>query len=489
MTGWDLATVFFVYGLAFFAMGLAVWLEGGRASDPRLRRALWPLALFGLIHGGHEWIEMFQQLGRLPGQLTAGAAWEATRIGVIVGSFLLLATSGAYLLAVTEPLRRRALWVPLGLTLVWGVGSIAIVAYPGSGATPWAMLDVWARYVVGVPGALLAAIGLVIQQREFRRAGLHRFGRDSLWAAVAFFWYGAVGQVFVRASALPPSDWLNQDLFFAWFGFPIQLLRAGCAMLVAVFVIRFLRAFEVEAQGRMLALQAARLEEAQHRDALRRELLQRVVGAQEAERQRVARELHDATGQSLTALGLGLHSISPLLGRNLVLARDRLGRLEALVNTTLDELRQVIADLRPPQLDDLGLPAALRWLAQTQRMRATLLVRVSIVGRERGLEPATRIALFRIAQEALTNAVKHGQASTVDLKLDYAPDAVILRVVDDGQGFVVRLSEERDRPAWGLLGMQERAALLGGQCAINSAPGSGATVEVRIPDAAQEAAS
>jgi len=203
----------------------------------------------------------------------------------------------------------------------------------------------------------------------------------------------------------------------------------------------------------------------------------------------VARELHDATGQSLTALGLGLHSISPLLGRNLVLARDRLGRLEALVNTTLDELRQVIADLRPPQLDDLGLPAALRWLAQTQRMRATLLVRVSIVGRERGLEPATRIALFRIAQEALTNAVKHGQASTVDLKLDYAPDAVILRVVDDGQGFVVRLSEERDRPAWGLLGMQERAALLGGQCAINSAPGSGATVEVRIPDAAQEAAS
>lgn len=484
---WNLAVVYFVYGLAFFSMGLAVWLEGGRASDPRLRRALQPLVVFGFLHGGHEWLEMFQQLGQLPAGLNTGDSWEIFRLAIIVLSMIPLATFGALLFAFTDRLRNLARVTPLVLLGVWGLGVLGIRA-SAAPDTLWAMLNVWTRYSLGVPGALLAAGGLIMQQREFRRAGLGGFGRDSLWAAVAFFWYGAVGQVFVRASALPPSHVINQELFLSWFGFPIQIFRAGCAVFVALFVIRFLRAFEVEGQRRLAELQGTQLEEAKRREAQRGELLQRVVAAQEAERQRVARELHDATGQTLTAIGLGLRSVIPLLHQDDGSAEQRVARLETLTTDALDELRHIIAGLRPSHLDDLGLAPALRWYAKEVESRSSLHVNVEADGQERQLDPAVRIALFRIAQEALANAVRHSGATLVTLNVNWLPQAVGLTVDDNGCGFMPVAPDASARPTWGLLGMRERAALLHGRCTITSRPGEGTRVEVVIPDPTIEAA-
>ncbi|MBL8046432.1 MAG: sensor histidine kinase [Anaerolineales bacterium] len=480
-----MAVIFFFYGLAFFTMGLAVWLEGGRASDERLRRALKPLALFGLIHGGHEWLEMFQLLGLLPSYLNNDATWEAIRLGIIAVSFLPLATFGGLLFASNEHLQQGMLFIPLGLTVVWALGGLGLISNHSLENQLWPALDVWTRYTLGVPSALLAAAGLVVQQRAFRRAGLSRFGRDSLWAAIAFFWYGAVGQMFVRASPLPPSTFLNQDLFLSWFGFPIQLLRALCAALVALFVIRFLRAFEVETQKQIADLHAARLEEAERREAQRSEFLRRVVAAQEAERQRIARELHDATGQSLTALGLGLRGAATALELDKAVTHQRLVALETLTNQTLDELRHLIADLRPSHLDDLGLASALRWYASELEARTPLRTLVNVSGQERELSPTVKITLFRIAQEALTNVVKHSGAAQASLYLGYGLHAVRLSVEDDGHGFETQ-APTAERPTWGLLGMQERATLLGGRCEIHSRPGRGTRVEAEIPLVAQE---
>ena len=108
---------------------------------------------------------------------------------------------------------------------------------------------------------MLAAIGLVAQQRAFRRAGLIRFGQDSLWASISFGWYSLVGQLFTQASSLPPSNFLNENLFLEVIGFPIQTLRAVTAIFAAVFVIRFLRAFQVESDHKIAELQEARLQE------------------------------------------------------------------------------------------------------------------------------------------------------------------------------------------------------------------------------------
>jgi signal transduction histidine kinase len=308
-----------------------------------------------------------------------------------------------------------------------------------------------------------------------------QFGRDSLWAAIAFAWYGLVGQAFTRVSLLPPSTFLNQNLFMEVFGFPVQLLRAIAAGAASAFVVRFLRAFEVERQRQIASLQAARLDEAKKREALRGDLLRRVVEAQEAERQRIARELHDETGQALTAIGLGLRGVEGTIHMDGEKATRNLRHLEELVSHSLDELQRLIADLRPSHLDDLGLPAALRWYTSEVQKRSELDVAVEIEGEEHPIPGTVKIALFRVAQEALTNVLKHASATSAQLWLSFEEENVRIRVWDDGCGFDSEKLAFENAASWGLMGMRERAALLGGEFHILSRPGRGTLVEVTIP--------
>jgi signal transduction histidine kinase len=474
--------IFSIYGLAFYSMGLALLLEGRRGSDLRLRQALRPLAAFAFLHGIHEWIEAYDRLGLLPWQDTYSIVWDAIRLAILAFSFLSLAAFGAQLLASTEKQRRLSLLVPIVLAAIWGVGLLILQSLLTASGGLFEAAEAWTRYVIAVPASLLAAAGLVAQQRAFRRAGMVRFGRDCLWAAIAFVWYGLVGQVFVRASLLPPSNTINQELFLQTFGIPIQVLRAAAAVVIAVAVIRVLRSFDVEMQRRIAELQAAQLEEARRREELRGELLRRVVAAQEAERQRIARELHDATGQSLTAIGLGLSSVlSSFQRREAEQVEQRVHELLDLNSKTLDELRHLIADLRPSHLDDLGLPSTLRWYARDVQQRVPFAIHVELQGDERPLASAVNTALFRVAQEALTNIIKYAQARTAWIRLRYTAEEVKLQVEDDGIGFDTSTELLSRRSSWGLLGMQERAELLGGRFELSSNPGRGTCVEVIIP--------
>lgn len=473
--------IFFLYGLAFFSMGLVITVEVGRGTDAGLRHALRPLAAFGLIHGAHEWLEMFLSLQIVPFQVSAALAWEGIRLAILAFSFLSLGAFGASLLSPSERWRRVSLLVPLIQAAVWGFGLLAFRGvYPAEGIL-WTVADVWSRYVLGLPSALIACAGLIVQQRAFRQAGLAQFGRDSLWAAVAFAWYGLIGQTFSRASPLFPSNVINQELFLSLFGFPVQIVRASAAVVAALFVMRFLRSFEVETQRQIATLQSARLEEAKRREALRGELLRRVVAAQEAERQRIARELHDETGQALTAIGLGLRGISTTLAKSPKKGVKNLRQLENLAASSLDELQRLITDLRPSHLDDLGLPAALRWYAGEVQNRAPIEISVQVRGEKRPIPSVVKTAVFRVAQEALTNVIKHAKAKTVKIRLDYSAEVVGLLVEDDGAGFDIDRIDTPDRRAWGLIGMEERASLLGGRLHVDSAPGAGTRVDVRIP--------
>lgn len=473
--------VYFFYGLAFYSMGLAILLEGGRASDLRLRHALRPLAAFGLLHGFNEWLEMFGLMGHFPVQGPFGTAWQAFRLAVLAFSFLSLAAFGASLIAPDDRLRRISLLVPLLLAAVWGFGLMAIRGRPWPSDDLLVVADVWTRYSLAIPASLLASGGLIAQQRRFRRVGLAQFGRDCLWAAVAFAWYGLVGQFFTQASSLPPSNVVHAQLFLDLFGFPVQILRGAAAIVASVFVIRFLRAFEVEQRRQIAELQTQRLREAERREALRGELYRRVVGAQEAERQRIARELHDETGQSLTAIGMGMHAVGASLAADPDRASQRLRELESLVDRSLNELQRLIADLRPSHLDDLGLPAALRWYAGEVQGRTALKISVEVFGEPRPLPGPVSTALFRITQEALTNVVRHAEASTARIRVRYGESGLDLHVSDDGRGFDPRPIGSREPGAWGLLGIEERATLLGGTAVIRSRPGEGTTVEVSVP--------
>jgi signal transduction histidine kinase len=473
--------IYFLYGLAFFSMGLLVALEGGRSSDERLRKALRPLAGFGIVHGVHEWLKMFDELlvelGHLSHPYLVGV-----ELTMLAFSFLSLAAFGSFLLAKTETAQRVSLIVPLTLETIWVFG---LAVFSGRyGINDMLLIsEAWTRYVLAIPASALAAIGLVAQQRAFRRAGLTRFGQDSLWAAVAFGWYGLVGQFFTPQSPLFPSTLVNEALFLNIFGFPIQVFRAVTACAASFFVIRFLRAFQVETERKIAELQEARLREAEQREALRGELFRRVVSAQEAERQRIARDLHDETGQSLTAIGLGLRGLSNTLKKNPAQAADTLHRLETLAADSLSELQRLITDLRPSHLDDLGLPAALRWYTGKVAERTGLKIRVDTFGEEKPISDATKIAIFRIVQEALNNIIKHSGASSVFVQLSYDAGKVHISVRDDGTGFnpdMINL-RQASRPSLGLAGMRERASLQGGTVSIQSGPGQGTLVEANIP--------
>ena len=473
--------IYFLYGLAFFSMGLLVALEGGRSTDERLRKALRPLMGFGLVHGIHEWLAMFDrilaQLGHVSHPWLAGV-----ELAMLAFSFLSLAAFGSFLLSKTETAQRVSLIVPLALETIWVFG-LAICMGKYTPIEMLAVADVWTRYSLGIPSTILAAVGLIAQQRAFRHAGLVRFGQDSLWAAVAFGWYGLVGQLFATPSLLFPSNVVNSELFLGLFGFPVQVFRAVMASAAAFFVIRFLRAFQVETESKIAELQDARLRESEQREALRGELFRRVVSAQESERQRIARDLHDETGQSLTAIGLGLRGLGNTLTKDPARAADTLRRLESLTADSLSELQRLISDLRPSHLDDLGLPAAMRWYAGKVSERTGLKIRVDIFGEEKAISGAAKIAMFRIMQEALNNTVKHAGATSAFVQLSFDAERIHISVRDDGNGFDPDLVQMRQtsRPSLGLVGMRERASLLGGTATLQSGPGQGTLIEASIP--------
>jgi signal transduction histidine kinase len=476
-----LIAVYFIYGLSFYTMGIAVFLEQGRGTDTRLRHALRPLTAFALLHGTHEWIEMFQLMGILTEQNYPSLFADSLRIAFLAFSFLSLAAFGGYLLAAEGQAQRIAMLIPLVLAAIWGFGALILQNRYGNTSVLWLVIDVWTRYTLGIPSAILASIGLISQQRVFRRAGMISFGRDSLWAAIAILWYGLVGQFFTTPSPLFPSNYVNSEVFLSMFGFPIQIVRAVAAGLAAIFIIRVLRAFDYETEQQIEALRDARVEEAERREALQRDLFKRVVEAQESERQRIARELHDETGQALTAIGLGLRAVATVMGQNPDKATNNLHQLEGTTATALTELQRLIGDLRPSHLDDLGLPAALRWYAGDLEERVPLKIEVRIEGEPHSLTPEANTTIFRIFQEALTNVVKHAHAARVDVDLNYLPDRITLQVKDDGKGFDPAIRANPGRPTWGLTGMEERTALLDGKLYVYSVPGQGTLVEMTIP--------
>jgi PAS domain S-box-containing protein len=212
-------------------------------------------------------------------------------------------------------------------------------------------------------------------------------------------------------------------------------------------------------------------------------LTRRLVHAEEAERRRIAGELHDRVGQNLSALNINLDIVLGSLGESAPQAlrlrlRDSLG----LVEGTLQTIEDVMADLRPPLLEEYGLGAALDWYANEFAKRTNVAVEVEDFAREhsRHLRREAAVALFRIAQEALTNVAKHANAKRVWMQLEAEEEHMRLIICDDGSGFDPAAAEARAMRL-GMTTMRERVVAAGGSLELESAPGKGTTLEARVP--------
>ncbi len=203
--------------------------------------------------------------------------------------------------------------------------------------------------------------------------------------------------------------------------------------------------------------------------------------AQEAERGRLARELHDEVVQQLIALGHSVDRVQRLLERGeSARAVERLHEMRASITGLVSELRTVIGDLRPPALAELGLLPAVELLLQ-RNAEGGPEVSLIVQGEERRLAPQSELALFRIIQEAWSNIRRHAAANHVDVTFAYTPVALVVSISDDGQGFVAPDLGAAPDGHWGLRGMRERAELTGGTLTVTSKPGQGTRLVVTIP--------
>jgi len=232
------------------------------------------------------------------------------------------------------------------------------------------------------------------------------------------------------------------------------------------------------------------LDEVQRHQEQMRALSGRVIRAQEEERQRIARELHDDTGQVLTLLLIRLKLLEGQPGAGAL--HEQIAELRGLVSGAIEQVRRLALNLRPPSLDQLGLVPALRSLAATFTANTHLPVRLELPREPVHLSPEQTIAVYRIAQEALTNSAKHAGASELGMAVLVRDSVLHLTVRDDGRGFDPAAIERTSRaavpsakggpgPGVGLFGMEERARLVGGALRMQSAPGAGTSVTLDLP--------
>jgi signal transduction histidine kinase len=442
-----LLLTYFFYGLAFFAMGLAMLLETGRSPALAEARSLRFLAGFGLLHGTHEWLESYLLQAQAAGTpLPAWLGWF--RLALLTVSFVALFLYAYVTLRQTSPKYKGHRVLHFGRLITYELIVIACVGltYREQPIAWLTLLDGLSRYMLALPAAALAGLALYTQGRQAREEGRSPLAVPLRAAGLSFAVYAAA-QLFVHSFAAFPAQYVNLETFLALTGFPIQIVRTMAAIVITVSLIHATQVVEKERQAQLVAAHRARLEALEERDQLRRELLEHVVRSQEDERARIARELD---------------------------------HLQSLNRQMSQSLYQLVHDLRPSHLDDLGLVPALNSLIEHDCQPKGLKVEFVVEGIQQRLDPLVETVLFRVAQEALTNVCRHARAKQARVELRYACDQVEIRITDEGCGFDP--SEKFHPPrGWGLAGMRERVESLAGQLILQSAPGKGTVVDVILP--------
>lgn len=360
-----------------------------------------------------------------------------------------------------------ALWLLLAAAAAI---STAIRLSTREGAAP---LPLWAFYVW--TGAVIAFDSAVVYLSGDASSEIYLSYLLAVLFAAAILpvWGAALTLVVAVAAYLAVLLAIDGDI-----GRPELVMRLATFAVVGLLGSYLAR----EAQGEI----ALRVRQEQRAETLARdrgELLTRATSAQEGERARIARELHDGPIQALSAVTVQLGLIEAATDPEP--SRSRIDDARTALRSALADLRRVIADLRPSALDDVGLVPAVHDLARRECDAHDIELDWEVAGPVRRLAPAVETALFRILQEGVNNVVRHSRARSARVSIAFTEGQVRASVEDDGVGFDPDASERAEPDGHvGLLGMQERAALLGGRLEIASRPGRGARVTAVIPDGA-----
>jgi len=469
--------IFFLHGFVLLNLGLLLTLEAGRSPALAPPRMLGWLAVFAGLRGLHDWLEIFLRQGGDDLVALASRLPWLNEVSTSLGGAALI-VAGLY--AFRPAGRTVYLEAAIGLVLFLAWGGLVFLDPAGAGR--------WGRYLLTVPGAMLVGLAFRRQAARVRQENRRAMAACLSRASTGFVLFGFFQVFFALKKFLNGPRLLDLP---AVGPLPGYLLPATGLLAVAVLIFGSLfRAVVIGEQERQQNLAAAEQgfreareqvrQELRKSEEQRRTLMRHVLIAQEDERARIARELHDETAQTITAAALNLASLENLIPKNPEV-RKLVGRLQDLCHDMSRGLYRLVHDLRPAQLDDLGLIAALRHLVDEYRRHSAIEVSFRIEGQQQRLDPLVETVLFRIAQEALTNVAKHAKVAEAEMWLQFERDRAVLRVADQGAGFDGAGASPVSRSGWGVAGMNERAEAAGGKLRIESRPGRGTTVEVGVP--------
>jgi len=231
--------IFFIYGLAFFTMGLAIFILPKNCSAFKLANKLWLLAGFGIFHGINEWIDMFMMINK-PAEIPLV---EFTRLFILAVSYLFLVLFGTE--TISEGKKKASILkvLPVFLTIVW-IGAIILNKQPS-------LRNIWTRYLLGIPGSALTAYALFLQITEFKRINLVTIINSLMLGVVAFSFYGFFSGLIVPRADFFPASFLNYETFFKITGIPIQVFRTVCAVIITYAIVRVLSVFEWETNNKI----------------------------------------------------------------------------------------------------------------------------------------------------------------------------------------------------------------------------------------------
>lgn len=450
--------ILFAQGLVFFSLGFAVWLQRRRATRLRLTQSLIWLAAFAFVEGLAVWGYVFVPIQ----ESYLGEGYIEVLLGLRAVlqtiAFLFLLQFGLRLLADSPRTLSALTSLGIGVWLGILIGGGVLAARNGWDVGQWERSVVaLARHTLLLPGAVLGAVGLWRQQSELTEAGLPGIRPYAGAAGAALLLYGLVGGILVDHPFWSPGTAGPDIDRFSAGALQLAVVRSIVGLVLCVLAVKLLEIFEFEAKQQLEAVDRAR--------------------AVAEERARFGRDLHDGTIQSLYAAGLHLESVGITAGDTTV--RKQLREVVDGLNLTIAGIREYIFGLRQPDGDGALLAAGLHDVARRYATETGLDVsfRARGVGTEGPLPEEAGLHLEQVVREALSNAMRHGHATSVMVTLALAPDELDLDVIDNGVG----LPDEPRREGEGLRNIHERARRMGGRATIAPERGGGTRVGLAIP--------
>lgn len=451
----NLALVYFVYGQVFFILGLAIVLQSRRHSRLGLARSLRWLGAFGITHGLHEWGTFFLPIQATYMNVSILSILQIIQLLLLGVSFFCLFQFGAELLSEQWP---PLLTIPVIITAIIFTLFIVMGVERGSSVGFWQQQTaIWFRYLIGFPGAVLAALGLRYHARQhIKPLNLTHIYRMLQIAGISLLVYGVFAGLVVSAAEFFPANWLNESLSIKWLGIPMPVFRSLAGLVLAITIIRALEVFDLELDERIEKLE--------------------IEHSLVAERDRIGRELHDGAIQQVYTAGLIIESARQKIeGENVV--TQRLDRAVTVLNQAISGLRAYMKELRQePVL--VSLVQGLEQQADDPRFKSLMDIHLSLeLPSELKLEPVQITHILAVVGEALSNAARHASARKVEIAGMIENGRLLITIRDNGRGF----QTPEDDGGYGLRNMRDRARLLGGELTIDSEPGRGTSITLIVP--------